>query len=436
VGRYAEADALQRRVLSAREKKLGANHPDTARTAFALANVTLSEGHYSEAEEFYKRALMAHEKAVGPRHIDVLNDLTGLAALYRRQGRHREAEELFLRVLAITEETLGQPQTAHALNNLASEYDDQGKHSKAVELSERALAIEQKTLTANNPDVATALHNLGVYHGHAHETATALAYLRQATAAVIAHAATEASNAQQKSETSGLVAQRALYFLEHIAYLDAAVQEGLEPLPMATREAFEMAQWANHSSAAVAVQQMGLRFAAGNDVLAALVRERQDLSAFWSDRDKALIAAISIPQSQQSATVIAALRGKLAETESKLAANSARLEREFPQYAALANPKPLKAEELQQLLGDDEALVFWVSAERHWETEVFALTREGFEWKTILLKGEELSQKIVAFRRGLDVDALHRGLERLECTQAEADKRGLSRVECQACCAV
>ncbi len=92
---------------------------------------------------------------------------------------------------------------------------------------------------------------------------------------------------------SGLLAQRADYFLRHVAYLDAAVQEGIEPLPAAAREAFAMAQWANHSSAAAAVQQMGLRFAAGSNALAALVRERQDLSAFWRERDKALLAALS-----------------------------------------------------------------------------------------------------------------------------------------------
>ena len=50
---------------------------------------------------------------------------------------------------------------------------------------------------------------------------------------------------------------------------------------------------------AAAVQQMSLRFAAGSDALAALVRERQDLSALWRDRDNALLAAISQPQRQQ-----------------------------------------------------------------------------------------------------------------------------------------
>jgi hypothetical protein len=58
------------------------------------------------------------------------------------------------------------------------------------------------------------------------------------------------------------------------------------------------------------------------------------------------------------------------------------------------------------------------------------LTRDGFDWKTIPLGEQSLSGKVAVFRRGLDVDALHRGLARTEYTQGEADKRGLSRVEC------
>ena len=54
--------------------------------------------------------------------------------------------------------------------------------------------------------------------------------------------------------------------------------------------------------------------------------------------------------------------------------------KEFPDYAALASPKPLKAEEVQTLLGADEALVFFLTGDE--ESPVFALTREGFEWKS------------------------------------------------------
>ncbi|MGA6966604.1 MAG: hypothetical protein WBZ51_23695, partial [Xanthobacteraceae bacterium] len=213
---------------------------------------------------------------------------------------------------------------------------------------------------------------------------------------------------RQEDGMGGVLEQRTNYFLHHLAYLDAVVQGGIEPSATVMPEAFEMMQWADQSSAGAAVQQMGLRFAAGSDALSALVRERQDLSALWRDRDNALLGAVSKPGGQRNQVVIDNIRKQIAETESKLAANKVQLEREFPDYAALANPKPLKAEDVQQLLDGDEALVFWLAGYNHWETYVFALTRDGFQWKTIPLKTEALEQKVAAFRRGLDVDVLLR----------------------------
>jgi len=58
------------------------------------------------------------------------------------------------------------------------------------------------------------------------------------------------------------------------------------------------------------------------------------------------------------------------------------------------------------------------------------VTRDDFAWSTIPIGAQVFSDKVAAFRHGLDVEALSRGLERLECTQVEADKRGLSRTEC------
>jgi CHAT domain-containing protein/Tfp pilus assembly protein PilF len=423
-GKYADAEGFYKRALAIREKALGKDHPEVATTLNNLANVNRAQGKYADAEGFYKRALAITEKALGADHPDVAQTL--------KQGKYADAEGLHKRALAIREKALGKdhPEVATTLNNLANVYRAQGKYADAEGFYKRALAITEKALGKDHPAMAQTLDNLAILSASSGNSENALAYSRKATAAVIAHAAAETTGAQHKEGAGGLVEQRANYFVRHVAGLAAAAQKRLEPEAQLGREALAMAQWAKQSAAAAAVQQMGLRFAAGTDALAALVRERQDLSAFWRDRDKALVAALSTPQGQQNSTAIGALRRELAETESKLAANTARLEREFPDYAALASPKPLQAEEAQQLLRGDEALLFWLSAEHHWETYVFALTREGFEWKTIPLKGEALAQKVAAFRRGLDVDALRRGLERVECTQAEAEKRGLSRIEC------
>src|SRR5262249_31704983 len=113
---------------------------------------------------------------------------------------------------------------------------------------------------------------------------------------------------------------------------------------------------------------------------------------------------MSKPERQQDRVAIAQTRKDIADAQSKLAALAARLEKEFPDYAALTGLKPLTAEEVQRLLGPDEVLAFWIAGEK--ETELFALTREGIEWHTTAIGSDTLTQKVAAFRRGLDVDAV------------------------------
>ena len=409
-GKYSEAEALYKRALEIKEKALGADHPSVAMTLNNLAVLYQGQHKYADAARLYERALAIKEKALGTDHVALAYSLVGLAQVYAEQGKNADAERLYKRARAIREKALGtdHPGVADILSSLAILYDKQGKHADAEGLYERALAIKEKALGANHPAVAQNLGYLALHFDQTSNSEEALAYLRKATASFIAHAAAETTSARQEDGMGGALEQRTNYFLHHLAYLDAVVQGGTEPSATVMPEAFEMMQWADQSSAGAAVQQMGLRFAAGSDALSALVRERQDLSALWRDRDNALLGAVSKPGGQRNQVVIDNIRKQIAETESKLAANKVQLEREFPDYAALANPKPLKAEDVQQLLDGDEALVFWLAGYNHWETYVFALTRDGFQWKTIPLKTEALEQKVAAFRRGLDVDVLLR----------------------------
>jgi CHAT domain-containing protein len=408
-GKYADAEGLFKRALAIQEKALGANHPQVAATLDNMALVYQMRGKYADAEGLYKRALAIDEKALGAGHPRVAVSLNNLAIVYKEQGKYADAEGLYKRALAIDEKALGadHPRVADSLNNLAIVYKEQGKYADAEGLYKRALAIREKVLGANHPDVAKTLNNLAILSASSGNSENALAYSRKATASVIAHAATETIRAQRQEGAGGLVEQRADFFVRHVANLAAAAQKGLEPEAQLGREALVMTQWAKQSATAAAVQQMGLRFAVGSDALAALVRERQDLSAFSRERDKALLAALSKPQDQQNPTAIDALRGELAATEEKLSANTARLERDFPEYASLASPKPLKAEDVQGLLGIEEALIFWLATDE-W-TYAFVLARDGFEWKKIPLGERELEQKVAIFRRGLEVGSLLRG---------------------------
>src|SRR5262249_35205279 len=145
----------------------------------------------------------------------------------------------------------------------------------------------------------------------------------------------------------------------------------------------------------------------------------EDWAGGWGEEEKVWLEARSNPEGRREQARIDALRRRIAETEGRLKAVAARIDKEFPDYAALADPKPPTAEEVQRLLGADEALVFFLAGSKESylagpkESYVFALTHEGFEWRTISLGEKDMAAKVAAFRRGLDVDAVSMGKPQL-----------------------
>jgi CHAT domain-containing protein/tetratricopeptide (TPR) repeat protein len=207
-GKYAEAAALAKQSLTLAEQKLGAEHPELARSLYSLGLVYAAQARYGDAEQLYKRCLAIRENALGPEHADVAQSLIALGGLYRIQGRLADAEPLLRRSLAIREKALGSnnldvaqslselglllklqgryteaqplyqrslaiyekavgpghPWVALLLNNLAALSFSQGRYGEAEPLYKRALDINEKTLGLEHPDVALALTNLAVLY--------------------------------------------------------------------------------------------------------------------------------------------------------------------------------------------------------------------------------------------------------------------------------
>src|SRR5262249_51212613 len=125
--------------------------------------------------------------------------------------------------------------------------------------------------------------------------------------------------------------------------------------PIAARM-FEIAQWAGSSKAAQSIAQMAARQAKGDGALARLIRERQDLPGESQAKDKLLIAAVSQAPAKRVAVAERELRDRLSLIDARVSAIDATLAREFPDYAALASPRPLSIAQVQALLSKDEVL--------------------------------------------------------------------------------
>jgi tetratricopeptide (TPR) repeat protein len=67
-GRYGEAEPLYQRALAARERVLGAEHPDTLVSVNNLAGLYERQGRYGEAEPLYQRALEGFRRKLGDAH--------------------------------------------------------------------------------------------------------------------------------------------------------------------------------------------------------------------------------------------------------------------------------------------------------------------------------------------------------------------------------
>ncbi len=398
--RYEEATSLAQRAIAIREKALGRDHPDVASTLVNLANVYSLQAKFDESDPLYKRALVLQERALGSDHPNVSYTFHNLGYAAEAQKRYDEAEGYYRRTVAIRERVFGQthPELAASLNNFGNTLIALKRYDDAGAVLERAWTIYVNTVGPDHADAARVANNRARLELLRGKAPAALDLSRKATDGLLKAAATASSNTQ--GGQGCLVEDLSSLFTTRIAALAAA---NVKRSPAATSEAFEMAQWANHSAAAAALQQMGLRFAAGTGALPALVRENQDLIAAARDRDKALVTAISRPAGQQDAAAIAQIRQSLADIRGKLADVGSRLEKQFPDFVALTSPKPLPVKDTQDLLGPDEALILWIASED--KTELFALTREGAEWHTLPIKAEDLTKKVAAFRRGLSVDA-------------------------------
>ena len=378
-GRFTEAEPLFKRALAVSEKGLSREHPDVGRALNNLATLYVKQERQAEAEPLFQRALAIYQKVGGPEHPAVATVLNNIGQVDRDLNRDAEAEAPIKRSLAIREKVLGpdHPDVARSLNNLAGLYQHEQRYAEAEPLYRRALGIRERALGPDNPDVATSISNLAAFLQVSGRTGDALPLAEKTLAA---------NRAQLRVV---------------LPILFAARQQSLLADDKALDEALAAIQRGTQSSAASAVNKLAVRLAAGSDRLAEFVRKDQDLAAEAEALDKAIVNAVSKQSAQRDLAAEQRSRGRIAAIAKERAVLQKTLAVEFPDYASLSNPLPLTLKDIQPLLSADEAMVLYSVVDK--QSYVIAITREGVDWKEIPIGADALTQKVTAFRRGLDV---------------------------------
>ena len=458
-GRLAEAEPLYRRALAILEARPGPEGIQLARILNNLAVLYALAGRPADAEAYYRRAMTVEEKLLGPDNTDLANTLNNLGWTLRQIGRTKEAEPLIQRALAIRERAFGpeNPMVAKTMTNLAEIYRLQRRYGDAERLLERARAIQLKQLGPDHPvlmDTYTTLALIYEAQKHPQEAEAAfkrsiaigeaaygptafnvitarvnLAYLyddekRYDLALEQSRLATDAAERHRESEAeqrgTGIESEHVRYrwFFFQRVYLAHQLSEAApEQRAALAAESFETAQLVHASKTGQAIAGMAARFAAGNDALAGVVRERQDLVERWQRLDGRIVEAASKPPAERDVAAEKIARFEQASLGDKLTALEARIAKEFPQYAELSSPRPVKLAELQAILGTDEAMLAYLSsADTTW---LWAVRRDRVAFYEFRVKGAALAKEVGALRQRLD-PALNPDLKPFDVKRAYA----------------
>lgn len=397
-GRYALAEPLRARSLSIVEKALGREHPDVASNLNDMAYQYFVQDQYAQAEPLYRRALAIREHALGAAHPGVGDSLRDLATVYGKQGRYAEALPLFARALAIAENSFGPEHAAVAacLHKEAELHKAQGQYAKAEPLYKRSLAIIEKIVGPDHPGNALSLNSLAEMYRSQGRHGEALALARRASAIarqrIIAGGTGDAARHEAFTNRAG--------FFNHLALL--ARNPGQEAAAAIADEALQIVQLEQTSGTASAVAKMAARFATGDDVLAGLIKRKQDAADRRARQEALLLKAASRPPQQRIAADEHRLREDIVLAAREIETADAELARGFPAYRELTRHEPMRVSQLRPLLQPEEALLVYALGEQSF---LWVVRAEGAVFLSLPVDAKDLAAKVATLRAEMDFDS-------------------------------
>jgi eukaryotic-like serine/threonine-protein kinase len=152
-GKFAEAEALYREVLTGRRLELGADHVETLRAISNLGQVAEQQGRLTEAEQHFRESLAEHRRVYGEGDRATLNVKSHLGGVLHKAGSPGEAGPLLREVVDGRRALLGENdgETLDAIADLAQLIADQGELAEAEALCRRVVDGHRQALGEEHP---------------------------------------------------------------------------------------------------------------------------------------------------------------------------------------------------------------------------------------------------------------------------------------------
>lgn len=379
-GDLSRAEEYQYKALEIQQKLA----PGSLAVALSLTNlgdVALDRSDLESAGEYYRQALAIH-KSQGVHSLDTAEIIKSLGAVAMAKGNRAEAKELFTQALLIrTQLAPGSHAVAESLISLGKVEWNLGNSPKAEGYFQQSVAILDK-LAPLSLSEASALYGLGEVELQRRDSAKAESYFRQSLdirrrlepesaeyAESLATLAAMKRDQRQIEDASQLYAQAIAVLESQVAHMGgssvnraefrskrATYYSDYEDLLVAqgrSDRAFQIVEQSRARSLLEMLNEAHVNIRNGVDP-SLLERERtlQELLAAKSNRK------IELLEGKHTDRQVAAFGKELDDLLSRYQEVEAQIRSGNPTYAALTQPKPLSAQEVQkQLLDADTVLL-------------------------------------------------------------------------------
>ena len=431
-GQLREAEALYRKAISELSDDVRyARHPWLDEERGFLARTLVYQGRLLEAEDEARRAVLGALATRGRYSLHTAWMLRSLVIVLLEQGRYRDAETLARVAVDVSERARAAPESfvvADARTHLAMALELQGRSTEALTEYEAIRAGggeqflhrhtgylhvlvttghadrvlewlgvhgERQTASLGGADRITAEIRGALARAYASkgEVLRALEEFREAAPGLLARPPDI-----EDEITRPLIADHRLVvilgsyirLLADLRGTTLARETGID----AIAEAFRLADVARGRSVQRALEAAAARAVAGNPALRDLIHREQDLR--WGIRNHYELL-VEPKRNVFSPTTTR----RIQDVNFDLETVKAQIERDFPSYAALIDPKPLTVDQVQKLLAPGQALIAtFVTPDR---TFVWAIPQRGsVAFHSAAIGARELESIVATLRRGLE----------------------------------
>jgi CHAT domain-containing protein len=370
-GRLIEAEVDIRRALIAQLRSQGSYNPATPVMLNALGQTLSDQGRHVEAEQLTRISINIYrELKFAPDSGNVVGGLHNLASLLNVQSRWQEAAEVYRELDAATQSWEKRRKDNMEMNaSRVYMLYNTGNVAEGLDAAKAYFARIVARYGEGHLNTALARGAVAIGLGRTGKTAEAVVEFKKSIEVLLSTTFdSDEEDASASTAAQGRIRDVVEYYMGMLAReqsSDAA----------AVAEAFRLAEAVRGSSVQKALVAASVRMAVNNPTVGELARKEQDLERQRAALLTLLNNLLGTPPEERDEKVVAELRKQIDVLRTQRTASRKELEKRFPRYADLINPKPPRVEDLRASLKPGEAFVSFYFG--RFRSFVWVVPREG-----------------------------------------------------------